>query len=196
MTPIEEQRVSGWRQCIALLALLSFSGLAYSGFSSSYVPAEIGPWKYKSGACTDWIPISKECEDILGGEHTSNSEPCWNPSRPVPWYVESHIEPAVSDWFNGATAHFEGWASPGQPVYCLGFFDTREYDEVLGIEAHNFGLITVDGEPGEGGARRDRLVRCPIGSDNNGTVCERDQVIDPYKQCKGCGNVTGHSTTL
>ena len=175
------------------LALCVLSGMSTQLLAD--IRPETGPWGYSAHRCTNNTSLAfraGECGTLTVGTWTgSNQGPyCANETYPMPWPDESMIESRVSAHAN-ASAAFQGWLAPGHSTTCTGFYGTVSSPlstHQLGVEANNFGPLTVDGVAGVYGASKSRTVRCPDGSswDSASQTCARDPVADPYKSFNSC----------
>ncbi|MGR8948430.1 MAG: RHS repeat-associated core domain-containing protein, partial [Gammaproteobacteria bacterium] len=153
----------------------------------------IGDWRYTANQCTDFSNASTwaaDCEILDGGTwmgSNTHSDPlrCENSLHPRPWTTETIIEPLASERAGG-TAQLQGWQSDGNEVYCIGVFDTASLTKEFGVESSNVSLISINGNEGEWGARREREIACPIGSVPLANACLQSPIADPYRAFDMC----------
>lgn len=178
------------RQVIGFtIVLITFSGM----LRGAEIPPEIGPWQYKANQCTNFSNAStwaEDCRKLDGGTWTGSntaSDPfrCEDMAHPRPWPLESMIEPLASARAGG-TAVLEGWLGESESVNCTGFFDTRSLTKKLGVESGNVSLVSINGNAGAWGARRDRDVDCPPGSHTLLDRCLQLPAADPYRAFDSC----------
>ncbi|MEM7465428.1 MAG: RHS repeat-associated core domain-containing protein [Pseudomonadota bacterium] len=177
-------------------ALLTVLLMHYGMFlSAAEIPPVVGPWGYSANQCTNFANASTwaaDCAVLDGGTWAGSgtgSDPlrCEDPAHPRPWPVESMIEPLASAR-SGGVASLDGWQSETSTVHCTGFFDTKGLSKTLGIESSNASLVSIDGNAGAWGARRDRDVECPPGTWTLADRCLQYPAADPYRAFDMCPN--------